>query len=85
MREKIQEGVKVQNITILYQSPKQYKKIEIQGPLGLSMKRQEPNPLKVNRKGPKRMGKHWTLRNKERRSLAQPLREKIAGGTQREN
>ena len=31
------------------------KKIEIQEPLGRSTKRQGPNPLKVNRKGPKPM------------------------------
>ena len=31
------------------------KKIEIQEPLGRSTKRQDPNPLKVNRKGPKAM------------------------------
>ena len=46
------------------------KNIEIQKPLGHSMKRQGPSSW---------MGKHWTLWNIERRSLAQLLREKITG------
>ena len=45
LRSKIsQDCTKTQN---------QYKKIEIQELLGLLMKRQDLNPLKVNRKGPK--------------------------------
>ena len=51
---------------------KQHKKIEIQEPLGLSMKRQDLNPLKVNRKGPKPMNGQTLDLTKQRKKKFSP-------------
>ena len=62
------------------------KKIEIQEPLGLSMKRQGPNPLKVNRKGLKPMNRQTIdLKKQRKKKFSLALKGENHWGTQREN
>ena len=78
LRSKIsQYCIKAQNNT---------KKIEIQESLGLSMNRQGPNPLKVNRKWPKPMnGRTLDLMKQRKKKFNLALKGENRWGTQREN
>ena len=62
------------------------KKMEIQEPLGLSTKKQGPNPLKVNRKGPKPTNGQTLDLTKQRKKKFNPsLKGENRWGTQKEN
>ena len=78
LRSKIsQYCIKVQNNT---------KKIETQESLGLSMNRQGPNPLKLNRKWPKPMnGRTLDLIKQRKKKFNPALKGENCWGTQREN
>jgi len=75
-------NVEVQNITMLCQSLKQYKRLKSRKEFGLSIKKGEgPNLLRVNRKGPKLMNGQALDLVKQREEEVQPSPQgkKIAG------